>query len=114
MPDVDELLQGARDAISVKRVFGDPIERNGITVIPVAHVAGAGGGGGGGDKEGNAGSGGGFGGYAWPAGVYVIRGEEVRWQPTVNATALALAAQKIVRMLLKAYLDRRKHRRKRR
>ena len=26
MPDVNELLGGAQDAITVKRVFGDPIE----------------------------------------------------------------------------------------
>ena len=41
--NVDELLQGARDAISVKRVYGEPIERDGLTVIPVAAVRGGGG-----------------------------------------------------------------------
>ena len=46
-----------RDAMSVKRVFGEPYEQDGVTIIPVAWVAG--GGGGGGDAEGN--GGGGFG-----------------------------------------------------
>jgi uncharacterized spore protein YtfJ len=80
MPNVDELLAGARDAMTVKRVFGDPIERNGVTVIPAAVVRG--GAGGGGDSENN--GGGGFGLMAKPIGVYVIRGEDVRWQPAVD------------------------------
>jgi uncharacterized spore protein YtfJ len=80
MPDVDELLAGARDAITVKRVFGDQIERNGVTVIPAARVFG--GGGGGGDAQNN--GGGGFGLAAKPIGVYVIHGEDVRWQPAVD------------------------------
>ena len=54
MPNVDELLSGARDAISVKRVFGDPIEAEGVTIIPAAKVGG--GGGGGGDSEDNGGA----------------------------------------------------------
>jgi len=31
---IDELVKGHRDAITVKRVFGEPYERNGVTVIP--------------------------------------------------------------------------------
>ena len=38
--NVDELLGGARDAISVRRVFGDPIEHDGVMVVPVAKVGG--------------------------------------------------------------------------
>jgi len=51
--NVDEMLAGARDAMTVKRVYGDPIERDGIMVIPAAKVAG--GGGGGADQENNGG-----------------------------------------------------------
>ena len=40
MPDVNELLGGAQDAINVKRVFGDPIETEDVTVIPAATVGG--------------------------------------------------------------------------
>ena len=38
--NVEELLSGARDAISVRRVFGDPIEHDGVVVVPAAAVSG--------------------------------------------------------------------------
>jgi uncharacterized spore protein YtfJ len=84
MPNVDELLAGARDAISVKRVFGDPIESEGVTVIPAAKVGG--GGGGGGDSEDN--GGGGFGLGARPVGAYVIKDGDVSWQPAVDVNRI--------------------------
>jgi hypothetical protein len=40
MPSVDEMWQGARDAVTVKRVFGKPVEGDRVTVIPVAAVRG--------------------------------------------------------------------------
>jgi uncharacterized spore protein YtfJ len=83
--NVDEMLAGARDAMTVKRVYGDPIERDGIMVIPAAKVAG--GGGGGGDSENNAG--GGFGVSAKPAGAWIIRNGEVTWEPAIDATRIA-------------------------
>ena len=43
--DPRELIKGARDALSVRRVFGEPVERDGVTVIPAATVIGGGGGG---------------------------------------------------------------------
>jgi len=52
--EIMETISGARDAITVKRVYGDPYERNGIVVIPAAAVVG-GGGGGGGEQDGQAG-----------------------------------------------------------
>lgn len=73
-------IERARDVLTVRRVFGDPIERDGITVIPAANVRG--GGGGGGDTEGN--GGGGFGVFATPAGAYVIKDGTVRWEPALN------------------------------
>jgi uncharacterized spore protein YtfJ len=82
---IDELLKGHRDAITVKRVFGDPYQENGLTVIPAAKVMGGGGGGTGESPDGTGqGSGSGFGMAAKPAGVYVIKGDEVRWQPAVD------------------------------
>jgi uncharacterized spore protein YtfJ len=89
MPNVDEILQGARDAMSVKRVFGDPIESEGVTVVPVALVIG--GGGGGGDAELN--GGGGFGLAAKPAGAYVIQAGEVTWKPAVDPGRIMLGWQ---------------------
>jgi Sporulation protein YtfJ (Spore_YtfJ) len=87
--NVDELLSQTRDAITVSRVFGEPIEEDGVTVVPVAAVRG--GGGGGGDDEDN--GGGGFGVSARPVGVYVIEGGEVSWRPAVDPMRLALGGQ---------------------
>jgi uncharacterized spore protein YtfJ len=88
MPNVDEILEGARDAITVKRVYGDPVEREGVTIVPAAAVGG--GGGGGGDAEGN--GGGGFGVKARPVGAWVIRGDEVAWRPAVDVNRIAVYA----------------------
>jgi uncharacterized spore protein YtfJ len=94
--NVDEMLSGARDAMTVKRVYGDPIERDGIMVIPAANVAG--GGGGGGDKENN--GGGGFGVTASPAGAWVIRDGKVEWEPALDVTRIATLAMLVAIMFL--------------
>jgi uncharacterized spore protein YtfJ len=85
---VDELLSSARDALTVRRVYGEPYERDGVTVIPAAAVGGGGGGGGGHDASGQEGEGGGFGLSAKPAGVYVVTDGKVRWQPAVDVNRL--------------------------
>ena len=36
--NVQDILAQARDTITVKRVFGDPYERDGMTIIPAACV----------------------------------------------------------------------------
>ena len=87
--DAGQLLEGVREAMTVRRVFGDPIERDGTLIVPVAKVRG--GGGGGGDNAGN--GGGGFGLSATPAGVYVMRGGEVRWEPAINVNRIVLVGQ---------------------
>jgi len=88
MPNVDEMLEGARDAITVKRVFGDPVEAEGVTFIPAAKVGG--GGGGGGDSENN--GGGGFGLGARAVGAYVIKDGEVTWKPAIDASRIIALA----------------------
>lgn len=85
---VDELLTKAQDAITVRRVYGEPYERDGLTVIPAAVVGGGAGGGGGHDDKGQEGEGGGMGLGARPAGAYVISGGEVRWRPAVDVNRL--------------------------
>jgi uncharacterized spore protein YtfJ len=84
--NVTEMLEGAREAITVKRVYGDPIERDGVTIIPAADVRG--GGGGGGDANNN--GGGGFGVSARPVGVYIVRDGDVRWEPAFDQSRVAL------------------------
>jgi uncharacterized spore protein YtfJ len=90
MPDVQELLEGAQDAIAAKRVYGEPVERDGTTVIPAASVRG--GGGGGGDNENNGGAG--FGLMARPVGAYVIKPDgEVSWEPAIDVQRMTLGWQ---------------------
>jgi uncharacterized spore protein YtfJ len=95
MPDVDQLWKGTRDAVTVKRVYGEPVERDGVTVIPAAAVRG--GAGGGGDSEGN--GGGGFGVVARPIGAYVIRNGSVAWRPAVDLNRLLLLAAALVYLI---------------
>jgi uncharacterized spore protein YtfJ len=106
--DVDHVLSEARDAITVRKVFGEPIERDGVTVVPAAAVRGGGGGGGGSgpdDDEGRptgSGSGAGFGVAARPAGAFVIRGDDVQWRPAMDVQKLALAGMALVGVVVLA------------
>jgi uncharacterized spore protein YtfJ len=96
MPNVDEMLEGAREAMNVRRVFGESYEENGVTVIPVATVRG--GGGGGGDSENN--GGGGFGLQVRPVGVYVIKDGEAKWKPSVDPNRIVLGWQIVAALSL--------------
>ena len=103
--DVMKTVEQAKDAMTVKRVFGDPFEKDGVTVIPAARVQGGAGGGGG---EGR-GSGTGFGLNARPAGAFVIKGDEVEWRPAVDINKViaggqlvAFAALLLARTIVKA------------
>jgi len=51
--NVTEVLGTARDAITVKRVFAEPYEKDGLTVIAAAAVTGGAGGGSGTTREGS-------------------------------------------------------------
>jgi uncharacterized spore protein YtfJ len=89
--DLDELMRRMRDQVTVGRVFGEAIDRDGVTVVPVARVMGGGGGGQGSD-EAQQGEGGGFGVVARPAGVYVVRGQHVTFKPAVDVDRLVATA----------------------
>ena len=83
-------MRGTRDAISVRRVFGDAYQVDDVTLIPVARAAGCAGGGGGEGPGGAAETGGGFGtGFGLdvrPVGVYEVRDGEVAWKPTIDVS----------------------------
>jgi uncharacterized spore protein YtfJ len=105
--DYAETIAKAQDAVTVRRVYGEPYEKNGVTLIPAAKMAGGGGAGGGEDPSGGgSGSGGGFGIAARPVGAYVIRGDDVKWQPAVDLsrvlTQLTLAALGLALLLRRA------------
>ena len=103
--NVDEMLTGARDAMTVKRVYGDPIERDGVLVIPAAMVAGGGGGGLGtgtgfgpdGEQQGEGtGTGGGWGVQARPVGAFVVRDGVVTWVPAIDWARMAFIGGLVV------------------
>ena len=94
--DIQEVLGKAQDAISVRRVYGEPYEKEGVTVILAAKIGGTGGGGGGGGdaEDGRAeGSGVGYGLSARPIGAYVISNGEVRWEPALDLNSLIMRGQ---------------------
>jgi uncharacterized spore protein YtfJ len=130
--DAETLLAKASDNLSVRRAFGAAYEKDGMLIIPVAVVAGGGGGGtsrtargnpalpveslseGGATADdaapkdqGRADAGGGLGGLVWPAGVYVVKGDQVRWVPAVHVTIVVLASLGLVRALARTWTRRR-------
>jgi uncharacterized spore protein YtfJ len=100
--DVQQLVEGVRDALTVRRVFGEAYERDGVTVIPVASVQGGGGGGHGEPPEGGGGEGGGIGLSARPAGVFTVVGERVRWEPALDINRIILGGQVVAVVALLA------------
>ena len=121
--DVQELLGKVAQHLSVSRAFGTAYEKDGSLVIPVALVAGGGGGGEGTfgspttdsiddggfegednatDAESSSGFGGGFGGLVMPVGVYVVKDEQVRSVPAVNANLVIVVAFMTVRMIARS------------
>ena len=125
--DVGKLLEQVSDQVSVRRAFGAAYEKDGLLIIPVAIVAGGGGGGmarpgranpalrGSTPPEGadaapqdpaSMDSGGGFGGVVLPIGVYVVKGDQVRWVPAVDVTVVLLASLGLVRILTRSWTRR--------
>jgi uncharacterized spore protein YtfJ len=88
--DPQQILIGAQESMAVRRVFGDPIQAEGATIIPAAVI---GGGGGGGGRESPAAGGVGFGITARPAGVVVIKQGDVTWRPAINVNLIIAGAQ---------------------
>ena len=91
--EVQELISGARDVLSVKRVYGDPYEKNGLTLIPAANVRGGGGLGTGEAEGGESGTGGGFGLIARPSGAWIIEDGRATWRPAIDVNRIILGGQ---------------------
>jgi uncharacterized spore protein YtfJ len=104
--DPRELITGVRDALSVRQVFGEPVERDGVTVIPAATVIGGGGGGAqlaqDGEVDPQSGAGAGWGGLMWPAGAFEIRGDRVTWRPAIDLTRVLVMALVLAIALVRA------------
>jgi len=108
--DVQDVIAQARDTLTVKRVFGEPYEKDGVTIIPAARLQGGAGGGSGEDPQAQGkGSGSGFGMTARPVGAFVIRDGDLHWRPAVDVNRIVLGGQVVavvalltVRTILKA------------
>ena len=93
-------------------MFGEPYEKDCLTIFPAARVQGAAGAGGGEDPQTQGkGSGGGFGMTARPVGAFIIREGELTWRPAVDATRIAIGGQVVaivalltVRAIFKAWV----------
>jgi uncharacterized spore protein YtfJ len=124
--DVKDLMKRVGENLSVGRAFGAAYEKDGLTIIPVALVAGGGGGGGPvstlstdhagekktGEGEAGEGAGAGFRGLVMPVGTYVVKDNDVRWVPAINVTLIALAALAVLRGAMRSNAKaRRRHQR---
>jgi len=89
--DVQQVLTLAQDAMTVRRVFGDPITIDGTTLVPMAIVGGGGGGGVKGTNDGGVG----FGISARPAGAFVMRNGDVQWRPAIDVNKIILGGQAV-------------------
>ena len=108
--DVRQMIDEAREAFAARRVYSEPYERNGVSVILAARVQGGGGGGhgeghqegDGGGRPGGSGSGwgGGFGLNARPVGAFVIHGDDVRFVPALDLTRIIIGAQLLAASVL--------------
>lgn len=108
--NLEELMAKARDTVTVKRVYSEPIEKDGLTVITAAVVSGGAGGGGGYSPDGENGEGGGFGVGARPVGAYVISGGKLSWQPAVDVNRLVrtVASVAIAFFVTRALVERKR------
>ena len=110
--EIANLLSKVSETMHVGRSFGPASEHDGVTIIPVALVAGGGGGGFGptppapgapstieGDPP--TGGGGGFGTVSMPLGVYVVKNGDVRWVPAVDVTRVVIGVIGAVKLVAK-------------
>ncbi|HUJ15836.1 MAG TPA: spore germination protein GerW family protein [Thermoanaerobaculia bacterium] len=108
MDFVERIAELVQLHANAKQVYGDPVERNGATIIPVARVQWGFGGGGIGRGEGERGGGGG-GGRAVPVGYIEVRGGTSRFRPIVDlAGAAALAGAAMAGLLIGMLIARRR------
>jgi uncharacterized spore protein YtfJ len=107
--DASALMARLGDSLTAGRVFGEPIERDGCTVIPVAFLAGGAGGGTEAAREAvgdrparGPGEGTGAGMVCWPIGAYVIKNGDARFVPSFDVAQLIVlgsyAVTRVMRM----------------
>jgi uncharacterized spore protein YtfJ len=107
---LDQIGRAVGERAQASAVFGEPVERERLTVIPVAKARfGFGGGGGSGSRQGDEGSGGGGGGGAVvsPIGYIEVRdgGAEFRRISTPTDLLALVAAVSLAVLTLKKLFD---------
>lgn len=104
---VGTVLARLQDLVGEALVYGEPIERGNVTIIPASMVLAGGGGGGGDDaKSGGSGEGGGMGLVARPVGAYVIHGDDVKWKPAISpgvVVLVALVGARVIRRMVRSW-----------
>jgi uncharacterized spore protein YtfJ len=97
VPDLGRISQALAEGAGVRDVFGEPVDRDGTLLVPVARVWTSGGAGGGSDTGGRDGGGGGGGiglaRRARPVGAYVIDADGAHWLPSLDVTRIVLGGQ---------------------
>ncbi len=88
---VMDIVSETKSVMRATEVFGTPYEKNGLTIIPAAKISG--GAGGGGDQHEPQAGGVGFGVMSRPAGAFVIKGDDVRWQSVIDVNRAILMSQ---------------------
>jgi uncharacterized spore protein YtfJ len=92
---IDRLAEKLGGVASARAVYGEPVERDGVTVIPVAKVR-WGFGGGDGNSEQGSGSGGGGGVLASPIGYIELRDGAAEFRPIKDPVSEMLATLPLV------------------
>jgi uncharacterized spore protein YtfJ len=89
--------RAVRDQATAKRVYGEPVELDGVTIIPVAAVRRCGRQEGAGESKKECGcsfiS-------ARPVGLVVIRDGQVEWKPTLDVNRVVLAVAGVLGLLV--------------
>jgi uncharacterized spore protein YtfJ len=110
--DPSFITRATSDTLSVRKVFGEAYEHDGVLVIPVAKVCGATGSGFGtgsldhdgpaeavapsGDRSGTgSGGGGGFGVRVKPVGVFLVDADGAHWRPALDLNRAILGGQAV-------------------
>lgn len=83
----ERLAERLGGSAGVRMLYGEPIERDGATVVPVARVRYGFGGGSGSSGKGDGGSGGGGGVQSAPVGYIEMRGGKTRFRRIGNTSA---------------------------
>jgi uncharacterized spore protein YtfJ len=106
--NAEQVLARVQETVSAGRVFGAPVEREGVTLVPVAWVVGGGGGGvGQPTADSTSADGAGFGLIAVPIGAYVIKDGDARFVPSYDMGFLVVVGLQVFKSLFKRRRKRR-------